>query len=252
MSARVIAVANQKGGVGKTTTTANLAAVLALKASVLVVDCDPQGNLTQSLGVNPDRLETTLFDVLAGTRSVADAVVTPITDLPNLVLLPSNLDLAGIELKLAGNVTRDHRLRRVLEPYREDTDFVLIDCPPALGLLTLNGLVAADEVLIPVDIGVFSLRGVAKLLETIAEVRTVNTSLGRVRALINRAERTNLTADMRAELLRAFGSELLETSIRKSVKVGEAQAEHMPLPLHRPEDPAALDYVALAKEIQNA
>jgi chromosome partitioning protein len=252
VAARVIAFANQKGGVGKTTTAANLAVVFAEKHRVLAIDCDSQGNLTDALGINADALDLTLYDLLEGTKSVADIIRAPLEELPNLALLPANLDLAALDHRLAGSVGRELRLRRAIAPYVDDLDYVLIDCPPTLGILTLNGLAAATEVVVPVDIGVWSLKGINKLLATIAEVRTVNPALTAVRAVLNRVEHTNLAADVRTELERAFGDELLKTQIRKSVRVGEAQANRLPLPLHRPQDPVAEDYRALAKEIQES
>jgi chromosome partitioning protein len=248
---RVIALANQKGGVGKTTTCANLAAALSRSARVLAVDCDPQGNLTQALGPNPDSLDDTLYNVLVERLPLDKAILSPILNEPNLSLVGANLELAAADHQLAGVVAREMRLRQVLDPVRDRYDYILLDCPPALGLLTLNALTAASEVIVPVDMGVFSLRGVAKLMDTIAEVRGVNPGLRRVSALSNRADNTNLSADVRAELKRGFGDDLLVTQVRRSVRVGEAQAARTPITLYRPKDPAAQDYVALAEEVRN-
>jgi chromosome partitioning protein len=130
-------------------------------------------------------------------------------------------------------------------------NYVFIDCPPALGLLTLNALTAATEVIMPVEMGVFSLRGVAKLMDTIAEVRSINPGLTRIRALSNRSDNTNLSTDVQAELKRSFGADLFQTRIRRSVRVGEAQAAHQPITVFRPTDPAAKDYMTLADEVRN-
>lgn len=248
---RVIVVANQKGGVGKTTTAANLAAALSEDALVLAVDCDPQGNLTQALGPDPDTLDTTLYNVLVDRLPLEKAILNPILNQPNLSLIGANLELAAADHQLAGAVAREMRLRQVLEPVQSRFDYILLDCPPALGLLTLNALTAATEVIVPVDMGVFSLRGVSKLLDTISEIRSVNPGLRRVRALSNRADNTNLAHDVREELVRAFGNDLFATSIRRSVRVGEAQAARSPITLYRPKDPAALDYKALVEEVKH-
>jgi chromosome partitioning protein len=249
---RIIALANQKGGVGKTTTCANLAAALSRSgARVLAVDCDPQGNLTQALGPNPDALDVTLYNVLVERVPLDKAILSPILNEPNLSLVGANLELAAADHQLAGVVAREMRLRQVLDPVKDRYDYILLDCPPALGLLTLNALTAAAEVIVPVDMGVFSLRGVAKLMDTISEVRGVNPGLRRVHALSNRADNTNLSADVRAELKRGFGDDLLVTQVRRSVRVGEAQAARTPITLYRPKDPAAQDYLALAEEVRN-
>ncbi|WP_395088822.1 AAA family ATPase [Armatimonas sp.] len=249
---RVIALANQKGGVGKTSTCANLAAALSSNSLVLAIDCDPQGNLTQALGPNPDTLEVTLYNVLVERVPLEKALLNPILNEPNLSLIGANLELASADHQLAGAVAREMRLRQVLEPLMTRFDYILIDCPPALGLLTLNALSVATEVIVPVDMGVFSLRGVAKLMDTISEIRSVNPELRRVRALSNRSDNTNLSLDVRGELKRAFGDDLFETSIRRSVKIGEAQAARTPITLYRAKDPAALDYFALAEEVRQA
>ena len=248
---RIIALANQKGGVGKTSTCANLAAALSTESLVLVIDCDPQGNLTQAFGPNPDTLEVTLYNVLVERYPLEGALQNPVLNQPNLSLVGANLELAAADHQLAGVVAREMRLRQVLEPHLERYDYILIDCPPALGLLTLNALSAATEVVVPVDMGVFSLRGVAKLMDTISEVRAVNPGMQRVRALSNRSDNTNLSTDVQAELKRGFGDDLFQTSIRRSVRVGEAQAARCPLTIFRPRDPAAQDYLALAEEIRN-
>lgn len=250
---RVIAVANQKGGVGKTSTCANLATALSAGgARVLAVDCDPQGNLTQAFGPDPDSLDMSLYNVLIERQPLEKALLNPVLGLPGLSLVGANLELAAADLQLGNAVARESRLRQVLEPHLAFYDYVFIDCPPALGLLTLNALTAATEVIVPVEMGVFSLRGVSKLMDTISEVRSINPGLRRIRALSNRSDNTNLSLDVQAELKRSFGDDLFKTVIRRSVKVGEAQAAHLPITVYRPKDPAAKDYRDLAEEVKNA
>ena len=253
LACRVIAVANQKGGVGKTSTCANLATALSAGgARVLAVDCDPQGNLTQAFGPDPDALDMTLYNVLIERQPLEKALLNPVLGLPGLSLVGANLELAAADLQLGNAVARESRLRQVLEPHLSLYDYVFIDCPPALGLLTLNALTAATEVIVPVEMGVFSLRGVSKLMDTISEVRSINPGLRRIRALSNRSDNTNLSLDVQAELKRSFGDDLFQTVIRRSVKVGEAQAAHLPITVYRPKDPAAKDYRDLAEEVKNA
>lgn len=248
---RVISVANQKGGVGKTSTCANLAAALSEEFRILAVDCDPQGNLTQALGSNPDKLEVTLYNVLVDRKPLQSVMISPVLGHPNLSLIPANLELAAVDPQLAGKVLSELRLRQALEPYLKDFDYIFLDCPPALGLLTLNALMAATEIIIPVEMGIFSLRGVSKLLDTISEVRAANTGLTRIRALANRSDNTNLTTDVQSELKEAFGADLFKTSIRRSVRVGEAQVARTPITIFKPSDKASLDYFALAEEVKH-
>ncbi len=248
---RIIALANQKGGVGKTSTCANLAAALAQGGDrVLAIDCDPQGNLTQALGPDPDALQVSLYNVLVERAPIDKAILSPVLNMPGLSLVGANLELASVDLALGGQVAREIRLRGVLEPQLVNYDYILLDCPPALGLLTLNALAAATEVIVPVDMGVFSLRGVTKLMDTISEVRSINPGLHRVCALPSRSDNTNLSSDVMAELASGFGKNLLTSSIRKSVRVGEAQAARIPIIVYQPKDRAAQDYLALAEEVK--
>jgi chromosome partitioning protein len=250
---RVIAIANQKGGVGKTSTAANLAAALAESGvRILVIDADAQGNLTQALGLDPDTLSETLYSVLLQGKAIAEVALTPQETLPNLALVGANLDLSAAETELAGEVAREMRLKNALAPALDACDFILIDCPPSLSLLTVLSLAAATEVLVPVNASVFSLRGVSKLLQTIEKIRhAVNPGLLRVRALRNLVESTRLAGEVSDELERAFGTELLETRIRKAVAVGEAQAAKLPITLFRPSEGVSSDFRDLAQELLN-
>lgn len=247
---RIIAFANQKGGVGKTSTCANLAAALSQAGNnVLAIDCDAQGNLTLALGPNPDTLEITIYNVLTERMPLEKAIINPILGQSTLYLVGANIELSAADLQLSGSVAGELRLRQAIEPYRDRFDYILLDCPPNLGQLTLNALAAATDVIIPVNPGSFAIRGVSKLMDTISDVRAVNPNLERVQALTNLADNTNLAVDVRAELARAFGDNLLVTTIRRSVRVGEAQAAQMPITAYRPKDPASLDYHTLAQEI---
>ena len=252
--ARVIAFANQKGGVGKTSTCANLAAALAQQGhEVLVIDCDPQGNLTQALGANPDALKATLYTVLVEGKPIEGAIISSppaVAGLPNLKLVGADLELADADMRLAGAVGRETLLQEALESVLGNFEYILLDCPPALGVLTINALAAATEVIIPVDMGIFSLKGVARLQETIQSVRRkINPGLARVRALRSKMDATNLSGEVAAELERAFGPDLLKTKIRTSVRVREAQAAAQPITVWSPTERVAQDYIALAKEI---
>lgn len=249
---RIIGFANQKGGVGKSSCASNLAVVLAETGPVLAIDCDPQGNLTQALGQNPDVLGMTTYNVLVDRTPIERAFLTPIPQIENLVLVGANLELAAADPQLSGAVQREGRLAKAIEPVKSRFHYILIDCPPSLSTLTLNALSASTEIIIPVDVGVFSLRGVSKLMETIREVREGNPNLERVRPVANMTDNTNLAKDVRAELENAFGTELFVTGIRRGNRIREAQAAGVPVTLYRPGDNASLDYRALADEIRGA
>lgn len=250
---RVIAIANQKGGVGKTTTAANLAAVLAVDNRVLAIDGDPQGNLTQALGADPERFERTLYDVLVNKAPIATVTISPIPHLDRLSLVPSHILLSKAEREMTNAISRDMKLKQAIDAVSADYDYVLIDCPPTLGLLTVNALVAATEVIVPVDMAKFALSGVSDLLETIEAVREdANPNLRNVRALANRYDNTRIAQDVQAALKEMFGERLYATRIRQSVKLREAQAYNQPISIYSSKDNAAQDYQRLAKEVELA
>ncbi len=248
---QVVAVANQKGGVAKTTTVHTLGVALAeLGDRVLLVDLDAQACLTWSLGVDPEVLQTTLHDVLTG-RLTAKQVIVPVG---NLQLLPSAIDLAGSEVHLLTKTGREHVLSRALHPLLDDLDVVLIDCPPSLGILTINGLTAAKEVLIPLQCETLSHRGVGQLLETIEDVRAFTNPSLAVRGIIATMfdRRTRHAREVVEDVGDRYGLRVLEPPIPKSVRFAEAPARGLTVLDHAPRTPGASAYRALAEQLRSS
>jgi len=250
-SARVVAIANQKGGVGKTTTVINLATSLALDGyRVLAVDVDPQGNLTSGLGLRGRRADGgTVYEALL-TEVPAEACVLP-TQVDNLALIPADRNLTGAEIELVSVPAREHRLRRLLEPLRARFDLIFIDSPPSLGLLTLNALVAADAVLIPLHCEYFALEGLADLVGTLRRVRGgLNPTLDIEGVLLTMYdERTNLGQLVARDVRAFFKEKVFETIIPRNVRLGEAPSHGIPAVLYDAKSRGAAAYVALAKEM---
>ena len=244
--AKIVAVANQKGGVGKTTTCVNLTAALTrLDKKVLLVDFDPQGNSTSGFGVSK-RSSPTAHDVVLGTASAEEAVIIQ----PWGSLLPSNVDLSGGEVELSDLENREYRLRQALEPIRDDYDYILIDCPPSLGLLTLNGLAAADSILVPLQCEYYAMEGLADLTTSVKLAnKRVNKNLHIEGILLTMYDaRLNFSAQVADELRKHFGKRVYETVIPRNVRLAEAPSHGKPVTEYDPYSKGAKAYKAAAKE----
>ena len=247
---QTIACANQKGGVGKTTTVVNVGTYLALAGQrVLVVDVDPQGNATSGLGVDRAGLDLTLYEALTGAAALRDVIVA--TKIANLFIVPSSVGLAGAEMELAPTDQRERRLGRVLAEVTPDYDYVLLDCPPSVGLLTVNALTAADAVLIPIQCEYYALEGLTQLIATVNLVRdNLNPDLEIKGVVLTMFDgRTNLSADVAAEVRRHLGAAVFETIVPRSIRLSEAPSFGLPIALHRPDSKGAEAYSALAVEL---
>lgn len=249
-NARIIAIANQKGGVGKTTTAVNLGACLAtLNKRVLLIDIDPQGNTTSGIGINKADVKYCVYDVIINDVSISEAVMS--SGLDNLSLLPATIQLAGAEIELVPTISREVRLRRAVQAMRPLYDYIVIDCPPSLGLLTVNALTAADSVLIPIQCEYYALEGLSQLLSTIRLVQKhLNTSLeveGVVLTMLD--ARTNLGLQVIEDVKKFFRDKVYHTVIPRNVRLSEAPSHGRPVIHYDSKSRGAESYMDLAKEV---
>ena len=247
---KIIAIINQKGGVGKSTTAINLAAALGeMGKQVLLVDLDPQGNATSGLGIEKKQLTRCIYDVLLKDVDITEVIIPDVC--PGLDLVPATINLAGAEVELVSEMARESRLRDAVGSLRGKYDYVFIDCPPSLGLLTVNALVGADKLIIPIQTEFYALEGVTKLLESMKRVKSrLNPSLEIFGILLTMYDmRTTLSRQVAAEVRNYFGNQVFETMIPRTVKLSEAPSYGVPITQHDPSGKGAAAYVELAKEV---
>ena len=248
---RILAIANQKGGVGKTTTAINLGASLAIIGHrVLLVDTDPQGNTSSGVGIKKAEVKQCIYDVLVGDVPLEDVIIT--SDVKNLDVVPATIQLAGAEIELVSTISRERRLENALETVSERYDFIIIDCPPSLGIITLNALTAANGLLIPVQCEFYALEGLTQLLNTVKLVqRHLNKNLEIEGVLLTMYDaRTNLGQQVIAEVKKHFGPQVYQTVIPRNVRLSEAPSYSQPAVIYDVKSKGAEAYIELAKEVK--
>lgn len=244
-----MALFNQKGGVGKTTTNVNLSACIALKGrKVLIIDIDPQGNTTSGFGIDKDSTEYNIYDALMGDESIRNCIVK--TNYENIDIVPSNVQLAGAEIELTGMTEREYRFKRLIEEVRDDYDYIFVDCPPSLGLLTINTLTGVDSVIIPIQCEYYALEGVSQLMNTIQLIkRSLNPLLEIQGVVLSMFDgRTNLSIQVVDEVKRYFRGKVYRTIIPRNVRLAEAPSYGMPVIDYDPKSKGAEAYSELAEE----
>ena len=248
--AKVIVVGNQKGGTGKTTTTVNLSAALVeLGNRVLIVDVDPQGNATSGVGVNKNELQRSAYDVLVNSFNIEEVIVQ--TEFSRLDIVPCNISLTGAEIELVGVISREQRLKKSLEPVLEMYDFIIIDSPPSLGLITINALVASNSIIIPIQCEFYALEGVSQLINTLNLVRdNLNSELVVEGVLMTMADfRTNLTSEVVEEIKRYFLDKVYNTIIPRNIRLSEAPSHGKPITVYDTNSIGAKKYREMAQEV---
>ncbi len=249
---RIIAIANQKGGVGKTTTAINLSAAIAAKGKkVLVIDCDPQGNTTSGFGIDKNELENTIYELLLGECSVHDCILKEV--MPNISVLPANVNLAAAEIEMIGLEKKEYVLKNEIDWVKDDYDFIMIDCPPSLSMLTVNAMTTANSVLVPIQCEYYALEGLSQLIHTVNLVKErLNPELDMEGVVFTMYDsRTNLSAQVVDNVKSHLKQNVYKTVIPRNIRLAEAPSYGMPISMYDPKSAGAESYVSLADEVMS-